>query len=746
TQSLLGQSHPSSPTSGFELIALDALTVEGSRVSLEAKVFSRGSSYTDPGVAGKKVIFTLDGKIVGSGITNEYGLAKVEVPAGKGIRNYEAYVVENGRPLKSRGTLYALNPNKPIIITDVDHTIARTPRADLTRVNNAKIEVIPGSREMLSGLAKEYQVVYISGRYDRTFKLTKEWIRSKGFPRGPVLLSPALNSNHGIVKDFKSLAVSRIKKLFRKVPFALGDRAFDMHAYAKNGVQPVLIGDNPKGELPPNTIRLGEWKNLPLEPLLRGENPFRPNRWKRYREAVLRETRGFRDHVTKSLEEMPANVRMAIMVTFLTRLAEALEKGDSKSIEAFFDEITDLGFYKAFGMFYAGKITSNYIYSRVYEKYIMKYIKPRVLRGLLKPNLQTTLILALPMLLTGNPNTKQFVIDMTIFNVSLQLVDATLAGLQSALKLKRLENLFAAGGRLARFGRFVPGGWVFETLKVTVVMYFSNKASQWIQKKLKDREVKKEVARLESELLKVLKDPNATEKDKQKALKELEDGYNFYRNYLLADLQRLDQEFWGEKVSHFGKRAKKLNMALAKFARLLEEDPQRYQSLVPFMKRSERELKRFLEKDWEKEVREYLEERKEKLSEVYQKSKSSGPFWTRNMATIWAASGGEPHALGDPYSGREDILAKLGRAWVLHSFRSSLDNLPENRLDTYRAEREFLQLAMALARDGQDRKMLQNSLANLRKMESLDRSLYMTMEHKSTSPGCLERLKKSLGN
>lgn len=736
---VLAQSSP------LELIALDALTVEGSSTFLEAKVFTRGSNYNDPGVSGKKVVFKIGDKILGTAITNEGGMARLSVPAGTGVRNFEASLSSSASSsLRSRGTLYALNPNKPILITDVDGTIAKTPKVDLTTIDNGKIAPIEGSKAMLSALSNKYQVVYISGRYDRTMTLTRDWVNTKGYPRGPVLLAPGLESGHGGVGDFKTTAIGRITKVFKKVPFAVGDRAFDMQAYVRNGVKPVLVGTDPRGEVPRGTVKLGSWSELPVDRILTSERPFSSSL--KIRSAAERtartlgnEGRALGEHLNNSLKEVPQNIKFALMVTFLSKLAKSLDEGNSASIEQFFEEITDIGFYKAFGLFYAGEVASGFVYNR----YLEKFVKPKVVKNLLRSNVQFSVAMALPLLASGNFNGKTFVIDMAVFRLSMGAVELSLKGLEAALNLKRLKNFTRLGSALSKLGRFSPAaGWVYNVAKVTLVIYVTEKALPWVHEKLEKHEVKKEVADNAMEMFRVLSDPTASKEAKAEALKKSSESYQAYRNYLIKELT-IESNNLMKEVDRVGKKIKGYEMALEKYEEIRKTDPEKYKNLTPIVEKLEREFKNAYERETEEIFNRYFDKKEDIWKGAYEAPKTNKPYVTNDMSSVWAASGANENGLGDPYGGRGDVFADLGRYWVKRSFEGSLRDLPENRLEAYRAEEELYKLALASVSDSATRKLISDELEKTKKMETLDREIYKTLSSGSSAEGFLEKLKRS---
>lgn len=61
---------------------------------------------------------------------------------------------------------------------------------DLLQSNNALIHdtSIPGMRELLCSLAKDYDLVYLTGRSSKYKAVTRAWLDMKGFPPGHLIM------------------------------------------------------------------------------------------------------------------------------------------------------------------------------------------------------------------------------------------------------------------------------------------------------------------------------------------------------------------------------------------------------------------------------------------------------------------------------------------------------------------------------------------------------------------------------
>lgn len=62
---------------------------------------------------------------------------------------------------------------------------------------------VPGSVRCLQELAQRYQIVYIGARPDTALAMTEEWLRTTGFPTGPVYIAKTHEERLALVKTFK---------------------------------------------------------------------------------------------------------------------------------------------------------------------------------------------------------------------------------------------------------------------------------------------------------------------------------------------------------------------------------------------------------------------------------------------------------------------------------------------------------------------------------------------------------------
>jgi phosphatidate phosphatase PAH1 len=126
-----------------------------------------------------------------------------------------------------------------LLVSDVDGT--------LTSSENAFFETIafgiePGARAGAAhaydaATAKGYQPVYVTARGNQYTSATRAWLDHKGFPRGPVRLSPSfVTLPGGDTIDYKTRTISALSAAGLEVSAGVGNRASDVTAYTSVGL------------------------------------------------------------------------------------------------------------------------------------------------------------------------------------------------------------------------------------------------------------------------------------------------------------------------------------------------------------------------------------------------------------------------------------------------------------------------------------------------------------------------------
>ncbi len=148
---------------------------------------------------------------------------------------------------------------KPTIVVDIDGTIAnidariekaeqsghskRSPKywdyalsGDLFSMDTP----IPTTPECMQKLAREAEIVYMSGRRAGTEKHTQDWLREHGFPDGNIILRPKGTET----EQFKTERIAQLKEEGREVVLGIGNSDGDIRAYEANGLRAMKVETN----------------------------------------------------------------------------------------------------------------------------------------------------------------------------------------------------------------------------------------------------------------------------------------------------------------------------------------------------------------------------------------------------------------------------------------------------------------------------------------------------------------------
>jgi len=87
-----------------------------------------------------------------------------------------------------------------------------------------------------------YQMVYLTARGEQYTDATRGWLARKGFPRGPLRLSPSfVTLPGGDTIDYKTETLEAITASGLELAGGVGNRASDIAAYTNAGLAPGRI-------------------------------------------------------------------------------------------------------------------------------------------------------------------------------------------------------------------------------------------------------------------------------------------------------------------------------------------------------------------------------------------------------------------------------------------------------------------------------------------------------------------------
>ncbi len=224
---------------------MDVLSLPGEPAQLRAKL--QGGDLLR-GRAGYVVRFYRDGKLFKAAQTGPDGVATAYfVPPAPGDYRFTADLSPigfAGAPPASQSLLVACrSADEPIVVTDLDWTVVAS---GFHKVLIGQAAPMARSAEVLERLSKDHSIVYLTHRPDYFGVKSRQWLKTNGYPSGPLLLA----SVGGFLKGsgaFKTEMLAAMGRKFKRIDIAMGDKVSDAQAYFDNGIRSFLIVQIPDG-------------------------------------------------------------------------------------------------------------------------------------------------------------------------------------------------------------------------------------------------------------------------------------------------------------------------------------------------------------------------------------------------------------------------------------------------------------------------------------------------------------------
>jgi phosphatidate phosphatase PAH1 len=181
---------------------------------------------------------------LGSTYSDHDGRWTLTLPAAArmpvGLRDLYASVVADRSGV--RFVAYVAPPDARLVVSDIDGTLTSSESSFVKAVVlGSHVEPHPEAAASLRAARdRGYQVIYVTARSDRFTDVTRHWLGTHGFPRGPLRLAPSL-----IVKPGDATVAYKRNVLGELAGFELvagvGNRKSDVTAYTAAGMAPEHI-------------------------------------------------------------------------------------------------------------------------------------------------------------------------------------------------------------------------------------------------------------------------------------------------------------------------------------------------------------------------------------------------------------------------------------------------------------------------------------------------------------------------
>jgi hypothetical protein len=248
-----------------KLTAFDQLARPGEAVAVRAKLEHAGFAGLNPNLRGYPLRFVgprgldVEATTVRDGLA-EAGLRYRETSRGPLRVRVTFPGTRNHRPAAETARLFVLGAEARLLVVDVDHTISDLRELDVPFTENVRIPSLPGSVETLNRLARDHLVVYLSARDESLYNKTRDWLRQRGFPDGPLFTRDY--SIWESAETFKRQFIADLKKRFPHVEAGIGNTANDARAYLDNGLRAFILDPAGTGRFPEQALVVRSWRQI----------------------------------------------------------------------------------------------------------------------------------------------------------------------------------------------------------------------------------------------------------------------------------------------------------------------------------------------------------------------------------------------------------------------------------------------------------------------------------------------------
>jgi hypothetical protein len=262
------------------IAAFDGLVRLGKPVKLRAKLEGKGmlgvySSVegesldfwltAEPAAGGKPGVATLEAeKFLGGGKTDSSGIGELEwTPEAVGSYEIEARVRKGSKYVAIPAALDVLCAahERPITLVTIEQTLTDVSSLSFMRKDAKDVTAAEGAAEALTKIADKNHVIYVTGIEEVSLVKTKEWLKLRGFPRGPVFFWN-ISTQAFSGEKYKTNLVAKLHNDFSGLTSGIGGKVEDVNACLKNGVTAYLMG-SADSDAPAEAIRVKLWEKLP---------------------------------------------------------------------------------------------------------------------------------------------------------------------------------------------------------------------------------------------------------------------------------------------------------------------------------------------------------------------------------------------------------------------------------------------------------------------------------------------------
>lgn len=247
------------------ITAYDAyIPSEAKSIKIRAKLESVGVLNINPDVEGERLTFYIDSERIGAAATDSNGFAELEFKPGKRVNSALTVKLEGSDDYIAKddiSLIYAIDPKKPTIISDIDWTVSETDKSALI-LKDVDDESVPlkDAPSVLNELHAHYNIVFVTGREDALLHKTRAWLKRWEFPDLPVFYADFGQTPYFFQDDYKKEAVALIKSEIKNVTIGIGDMDHDAKAYLNSALKAIIIRAD--GDVPKGAVKVPDWQSI----------------------------------------------------------------------------------------------------------------------------------------------------------------------------------------------------------------------------------------------------------------------------------------------------------------------------------------------------------------------------------------------------------------------------------------------------------------------------------------------------
>jgi hypothetical protein len=270
--------YPAPDPPRLTITATDALYADGEELAVRALLEPQEPDAAHGSYAGLEVVFweekASDPASRRKAICDGHGQATATLDSAdpKGAPFHARYIGRQKYEVSDRAWLYVLPKDAPLLVVEVEETLAELDPEHWSKTNPIGIAVRAGAAAALRSAAdKGYRVVYLAVQpaHAKEYRPVRGWVESKSMgadplPRGPVLSRPRFASDPAAAKtaanEARAQALEALRGKFTGAIVAVVRTAAAAQQCQKLDIRPLATGG---GDFPDGVTRLKSWADLP---------------------------------------------------------------------------------------------------------------------------------------------------------------------------------------------------------------------------------------------------------------------------------------------------------------------------------------------------------------------------------------------------------------------------------------------------------------------------------------------------